>query len=329
MDRPAIVAEGLRKRFDQVEALRGLDLKVPTGAVLGLLGPRGAGKTTTVRILATLLKPDGGRAEVGGHDVVGNPEKVRVQVGLMAHDAAMDETLTGRENLQRAGSVHHLGEDEARRRADELLQRVGLSHAGDRPVETYSVGMRRRLDLGAILVGGPSILFLDEPTSGLDPRSRLDMWDAIGELAGEGRTLLLTTEHLDEADRLSNRVAVIDRGRVIAEGTADELKARAGGDVVDLRIADPGQLRIAADEVSGLGRGVRTDGRESRVSISVDRDGPAVMAEAIRRLEAAGVALADLVLRRPTLDDLLLALTGHGVEEDRSQGEEQADAGTA
>lgn len=313
---PAIWTEALTKSFGDVTALRGVDLAVEPGTVLGLLGPNGAGKTTTVRILATLLQPDGGRASVAGYDVVRDAAKLRAAIGLAGQYAAVDETLTGRENIELVGRLYHLSKAEARRRADDLLERFGLAEAGTRQVKTYSGGMRRRLDLAASLVGGARILFLDEPTTGLDPRGRLGLWEVIETLVGEGATLLLTTQYLDEADRLSNRIAVIDDGLVIAEGTSDELKTKVGGDLVELHLADPSQVGAALDALSGLALGSeQVQGEPGRLTLPAGQDGARVLTDAIRRLDAGGIPLSDVALRRPTLDDVFLALTGHGAQE--------------
>jgi ABC-2 type transport system ATP-binding protein len=315
MSDPTIVVEGLVKRFGKVEALRGVDLQVPPSTVLGLLGPNGAGKTTTVRILTTLLSPDAGRATVAGYDVVRDAERLRHVIGLAGQNAAVDENLTGLENLEMVGRLYHLPAAEARRRAEAVLERFELSDAANRTAKTYSGGMRRRLDLGASLVGRPQILFLDEPTTGLDPRSRLEMWDIIRELQNEGTTLLLTTQYLDEADRLANAIAVIDAGIVIAEGTSNELKARVGGEVLALRVANRDDLGRAAGAVLGLGPGGGSvDNDTGEIGVPVGSDGTAILTEAIRRLDAEGIALADIALRRPTLDDVFLALTGHVAE---------------
>jgi ABC-2 type transport system ATP-binding protein len=262
------------------------------------------------------LKPDAGKATVAGYDVVRDAVQLRSEIGLAGQYAAVDETLTGRENIELVGRLYHLPKEEARRRADEILERFGLTHAADRPVKTYSGGMRRRLDLGASLVGRARILFLDEPTSGLDPRSRLGLWDVIEELVKEGTTLLLTTQYLDEADRLSDRIAVIDDGLVIAEGTSDELKSRVGGDVVEIRITDRSRVGTATGALFGLGSGgAQVEKEAARITIPAGQDGATVVTETVRRLDAAGIQISDVALRRPTLDDVFLALTGHGAED--------------
>ncbi len=311
----AIVAEGLVKHYGTVRALDGLDLEVPEGTVLGLLGPNGAGKTTTVRILATLLRPDAGRAAVAGLDVVTQARELRRTIGLSGQYAAVDETLTGRENLVLFGRLYHLGRAVARARADELLARFDLVDAAGRQVKTYSGGMRRRLDLAASLVGRPRILFLDEPTTGLDPRSRIGMWDVIAGLVREGATLLLTTQYLEEADRLADAIAVVDHGRVIAQGTADQLKAQVGGERIEVVVHDRAQLPAAAGALR------RTTGEEASVEehtrhlTAPTSGGAGVLVDVVRELDAAGVAIDDIALRRPTLDDVFLALTGHAAEE--------------
>jgi len=312
--KPAILAEGLEKRFGETRALRGLDLAAEEGTVLGVLGPNGAGKTTAVRILTTLLRPDAGRAEVAGLDVVRQADQLRACIGLTGQYAAVDEYLTGRENLEMVGRLYHLPRSQARGRADELLARFDLVDAATRPVKTYSGGMRRRLDLAASLVMSPPVLFLDEPTTGLDPRSRLAMWDIIGDLVADGKTVLLTTQYLDEADQLANRIAVVDGGRVIATGTSDELKAQVGGERLEVTVARGGDLDAAVGALKPYGNGdVRVD-RDSRQLVVPVVNGARLLADAVRDLDAAGVRLDDLGLRRPTLDDVFLALTGHAAE---------------
>jgi ABC-2 type transport system ATP-binding protein len=325
MTDPAIVVESLTKRFGKVEALKGVDLQVPPSTVLGLLGPNGAGKTTTVRILTTLLGPDDGRATVAGLDVVRQAEELRHVIGLAGQNAAVDENLTGLENLEMVGRLYHVPAAEAKRRGQEILERFELSDAANRVAKTYSGGMRRRLDLGASLVGRPQVLFLDEPTTGLDPRGRLEMWDIIRGLVMEGTTLLLTTQYLDEADRLADKIAVIDVGRVIAEGTSDELKARVGGEMLALRVADRDRAAEAAGTVLGLGPGGgNVDNNTGEINVPVGTDGTGILTEAVRRLDAEGIQLADIGLRRPTLDDVFLALTGHAAEES-SDGEQETE----
>jgi ABC-2 type transport system ATP-binding protein len=318
----AIITEGLRRHFGPIKAVDGVDLAAPAGTVLGLLGPNGAGKTTIVRILTTLLDPDGGSARVAGFDVVRDAEALRSVIGLAGQYAAVDENLTGRENLDLVGRLYHLGKIEARRRADEMLERFELTEAANRTVKTYSGGMRRRLDLGASLIGRPQVLFLDEPTTGLDPRSRFGLWDVIRELVNDGTTLLLTTQYLEEADRLADHIAVIDGGRVIAEGTSDELKSRVGGDLLALRVADRSRVAEAAAAIADLGSGAPQVVAESgEVSLPV-REGASILAEVVRRLDAAGLEISDLALGRPSLDDVFLALTGHVAEAAGEDGEE-------
>ena len=326
MTDPAIVAEGLTKRFGKVEALRGVDLRVQPSTVFGLLGPNGAGKTTAVRILTTLLRPDAGRADVAGYDVVRQAEELRHVIGLAGQNAAIDENLTGLENLEMVGRLYHVPAAEAKRRGEEILERFELSDAAGRTAKTYSGGMRRRLDLGASLVGRPRVLFLDEPTTGLDPRSRLEMWDIIRELKTEGTTLLLTTQYLEEADRLADTIAVIDLGKVIAEGTSDELKSKVGGEVLSLRVAERDRAAEAAGLVLDLGPGGgNVDDDTGEISVPVGSDGTATLTEAVRRLDSAGIRIADVALHRPTLDDVFLALTGHAAEE--ADGEQAAEEG--
>ena len=309
----AIEAEGLMRRFGATRALDGLDLEVEQGHVLGLLGPNGAGKTTAVRILATLLRADAGRARVAGFDITRQPYQVRRCIGLTGQYAAVDENLSGLENLYMIGRLLDLRRPEAQQRAADLLARFDLADAGGRAAKTYSGGMRRRLDLAASLVGRPPVLFLDEPTTGLDPRSRNGLWAVIRELVAEGTTLLLTTQYLEEADQLASRIAVIDHGRVIADGTADQLKARVGGQILEVRPADPNDLdRTGAilAELTGAGCPINRDTRLAAVPIT----DPAWLTVAVRRLDEAGIALADLALRRPSLDEVFLSLTGQPAE---------------
>lgn len=320
----AIHAQGLHKSYGKVDALAGVDLAVERGTVLGLLGPNGAGKTTTVRVLTTLLQPDEGSAHVAGIDVLADPNTVRKKIGLAGQYAAVDENLTGTENLELVGRLYHLGRARARQRAHDLLVRFDLDEAAARPARTYSGGMRRRLDLAAALVASPPVLFLDEPTTGLDPRSRLSMWDLVEGLVAEGTTVLLTTQYLDEADRLADRIAVIDHGRVIAEGTADTLKDQVGGEWLVVVVEDPAQAPAAADVLRGLraaGGEPSIDGAEVSVAL---RGRAGVMAEAVRVLDGAGVEIDDLSVRRPTLDDVFLGLTGHVAETptDDDEGEQ-------
>ena len=313
-DSPAVLVEGLAKAYGPVKALDGIDFAVPAGTVLGLLGPNGAGKTTAVRILTTLLAPDAGRAVVAGHDVAAEPDAVRRVIGLAGQFAAVDEYLTGRENLELVGRLYHLDKEEAARRAAGILERFDLVGAAERRVRTYSGGMRRRLDLGASLIGEPQVLFLDEPTAGLDPRSRNDLWEVIEQLVADGTTLLLTTQYLEEADRLADRVAVIDNGRVIAEGTPDDLKSRVGGEVLDVTVTPPADAVAAAAVLATIACGeVHVEQVAGLVSVPVVGRGPLV-AEAVRLLDGAGIGIADLAFRRPTLDDVFLALTGHAAE---------------
>jgi daunorubicin resistance ABC transporter ATP-binding subunit len=309
-DQPAIVAEGLSKRFGQVRALDGIDLEQPAGTVLGMLGPNGAGKTTTVRILATLLAPDDGRARVAGLDVVEQPAAVRRLIGLSGQYAAVDPYLTGRENLQMIGRLYGLGRRAARRRAGELLERFGLAQAAGRVARTYSSGMRRRLDVAASLVARPPVLFLDEPTTGLDPHGRIALWQLLGELTGQGTSLLLTTQYMEEADRLADAIVVIDHGRVIASGTPSELKTQIGGDRLELQTLPSRDPRPLAQALAGLGTGPPiVDVRAGRVVLPV-KDGPELLAEVAQRLATSGLRVADLALRRPSLEDVFLTLTG-------------------
>ncbi|WP_242608979.1 ATP-binding cassette domain-containing protein [Actinomadura formosensis] len=305
----AVVAEGLRKRYGDTEALAGLDLRVPAGTVHGLLGPNGAGKTTAVRILTTLARPDGGTARVAGHDVVREARAVRGRIGLVGQHAAVDEILGGRQNLVMFGRLYHLGAARARRRADELLERFRLADAAGKAVGEYSGGMRRRLDLAASMILAPPVLFLDEPTTGLDPRARNEVWDAIRALVDGGTTVLLTTQYLEEADRLAAGISVIDRGRVIAEGTPDQLKKRLGGDRIEVALDDPGSLTAAAEIVGRVASGgVDVDAEALRIGAPVSGRA-AALTEAVRALDDAGVKVADIGLRRPTLDEVFLHLT--------------------
>jgi len=307
----AIHIQDLEKTYGDTVALAGIDLAIPEGIVYGLLGPNGAGKTTVVRILATLLKPDSGRAEVLGFDVLREPELVRRIIGLAGQFAAVDEILTGRENLEMVGRLYHLSAGEARRRTVDLLERFDLIAAADRAVKTYSGGMRRRLDLAASLLNRPAVLFLDEPTTGLDPRSRLGLWDIINDLVREGTTLLLTTQYLEEADRLCQRLAVIDEGAVIEEGTTDELKTRMGGSVLEMRVADGDRLADAAGIVERVARSTPQVDRElGRLTAPAERDGVSLVVRTAEAFDEAGVDVTDLGLRRPTLDDVFLNLTG-------------------
>ncbi|MEU5624899.1 ATP-binding cassette domain-containing protein [Streptomyces tendae] len=302
----AITVEGARKRYGSKKALDGLDLSVTRGTVHGVLGPNGAGKTTLVRILSTLLRPDAGRVEVAGHDVVAEAYAVRLRIGLLGQHAALDEELGGRQNLEMFGRLHHLGARRARARADELLARFDLSDTGRKPVTAYSGGMRRRLDLAASLITEPEVLFLDEPTTGLDPRGRAEVWDSVRSLVGAGTTVLLTTQYLEEADQLADRISVVDAGRVVADGTADELKAATGGDRVDVVLRDAGQLGAAVALLPLTG--VRVDADRRLLSAPVS-DRMAALSGVVRALEEAGIEAEDVALRRPTLDEVFLHLT--------------------
>ncbi|WP_100498972.1 ATP-binding cassette domain-containing protein [Geodermatophilus chilensis] len=316
----AMVVEGLVKRFGATTALDGVDLTVAEGSVLGLLGPNGAGKTTVVRILTTLLRADAGRVRVAGLDVVDDADAVRASIGLTGQYAAVDEYLTGLENLEMVGRLYRLSRREARVRAGELLERFDLTGAADRPAKTYSGGMRRRLDIAASLIARPRILFLDEPTTGLDPRSRLGMWEFIADLADGGTTILLTTQYLEEADRLADRMVVIDRGRVIARGTADDLKDQVGGQRLELTVRDAVDLGEVARRLRPLGVDEpRLDASTRRLSLPVS-GGTDALAEALRVLAGAGVEVLDVGLRRPDLDDVFLALTGHAAEDEDRTG---------
>jgi ABC-2 type transport system ATP-binding protein len=321
----AVRARGLVKHYGTVKALDGIDLTVPEASVLGLLGPNGAGKTTAVRILSTLLVPDSGTAEVAGVDVIKSPAEVRRRIGLSGQFAAVDEYLTGFENLDMIGRLYHLGRRASRARARELLAQFHIDEAGDRTAKTYSGGMRRRLDLAGALVADPPVLFLDEPTTGLDPRGRTEMWEVIQNLVAGGTSLLLTTQYLEEADLLANNIMVIDHGRVIAEGSADDLKSQVGGERLEITVADRSQLGKARELLEPLGVGQAILDEHRRSLVMPVSGGASVLTDALRRLDAAQVVLADVGLRRPTLDDVFLSLTGHAAEE----GEEPRVGATA
>ncbi|KQX58950.1 MULTISPECIES: ATP-binding cassette domain-containing protein [unclassified Streptomyces] len=315
----AIYAEGLVKTFGDVRALDGVDLDVPEGTVLGLLGPNGAGKTTAVRVLTTLLQPDSGRALVAGIDVLEHPDRVRRSIGLSGQFAAVDEYLTGRENLQMVARLYQMKAKAAKERAGELLDRFNLADAADRPAKTYSGGMRRRLDLAAALVVSPPVMFMDEPTTGLDPRNRQALWEVIKELVAGGTTLLLTTQYLEEADHLAHDICVVDHGKVIARGTSDQLKAQTGGERVEVVVQEPGMIPDARDVlarygIAGLGHGeVSVEEHTRRLTVPV-AGGAKLLAEVIRDLDGLGVEIDDIGLRRPTLDDVFISLTGHAAE---------------
>ena len=313
-----IEARGLVKKYGDVIALDGLDLSVPEGTVYGLLGPNGAGKTTTVRILTTLLLPDSGTATVDGLDVVKKPNAVRRIIGLTGQYAAVDEYLTGRENLRMFGDLYHLPSKYVKERSDELLVRFDLADAADRSLRTYSGGMRRRLDLAASLIAKPRVLFLDEPTTGLDPRSRIGLWEVITDLVADGTTVLLTTQYLEEADQLAEEIVVIDHGRVIAQGTSDTLKDQVGGDRLEVVVENPAQVDEAAQALRSVATGEVTVNRADHRVVAPVVGGSLTLVDAVRSLDAAHVAIADVVLRRPTLDDVFLSLTGHAAEEEQS-----------
>jgi ABC-2 type transport system ATP-binding protein len=317
-----IRTEGLVKRYGDVLALDGLDLAVPKGTVLGLLGPNGAGKTTAIRILTTLLQPDEGVVEVAGIDVIAEPDKVRERIGLSGQNAAVDEHLTGFENLDMVGRLYHLGRERSRARARELLDRFDLEDAGDRMAKTYSGGMRRRLDLAAALVAEPDVVFLDEPTTGLDPRSRAQMWETIKTLVRGGSTVLLTTQYMEEADRLADDIVVIDRGRAIAHGTSDQLKTQIGGERIELVLASSDDVAPAQTILAGLSVGDVVVDDQIRGLTAAVTGGADVLGQVLRRLHDANISVVDVGLRRPTLDDVFLTLTGHVAEEVAEEGPE-------
>ncbi|MQA60948.1 MAG: ATP-binding cassette domain-containing protein [Actinophytocola sp.] len=310
----AVRAENLVKTFGATHALNGVDLEIPTGQVLGLLGPNGAGKTTTVRILTTLLKPDSGRAFVAGHDALADPDAVRRSIGLSGQYAAVDENLTGFENLYMVARLYGMNRATSQARARELLSRFNLTEDGDRPSKGYSGGMRRRLDLAGALVARPTVVVLDEPTTGLDPRGRLDTWQVISELVADGTTVLLTTQYLEEADQLADTIVVIDKGKVIARGSADELKNEVGGERLELIVNDAADLEVTARVLAEIGSGSpSTDSHTRKADVLVDA-GPKALIEALRRLDGHNVTVTDVALHRPTLDDVFLSLTGHHAE---------------
>ncbi|MFI2630084.1 ATP-binding cassette domain-containing protein [Streptomyces collinus] len=320
----AIYAEGLVKTFGDVKALDGVDLDVPEGTVLGLLGPNGAGKTTTVRCLTTLLRPDSGRAVVAGIDVLKQPDAVRRSIGLSGQFAAVDEYLTGRENLQMVGQLYQMRAKAAKERAAELLEQFHLADAADRPTKTYSGGMRRRLDLAAALVVSPPVMFMDEPTTGLDPRNRQQLWEVIKQLVSGGTTLLLTTQYLEEADHLAHDIAVVDHGKVIAQGTSDQLKARTGGERVEVVVHEREHIQAATQVLAGFGKGETTVEEHMRKLTAPVTGGAKLLAEVIRELDTRGIEIDDIGLRRPTLDDVFLSLTGHVAEAKDQQNDKEA-----
>ncbi len=316
----AVLVDDVWKAFGKppkaVQALRGISLEVARGEVLGLLGPNGSGKTTAVRVLTTLIQPDRGRAEIEGIDVVRSPAEVRKVIGLAGQFAAVDENLTGRENVEMVGRLYHLGTKQARQRAGDVLERLRLSDAADRPVRTYSGGMRRRLDLGASLVAQPKVLLLDEPTTGLDPRSRAELWDFIRDLVSDGASVLLTTQYLEEADQLADGIVVLDHGSVIARGTSQQLKDSIGGDVLAVQVA-PEQVDQAICALAGLGHGeAYRDDEAGSLAVPAGQEGPALLTELVRRLDSAAIAILALELRRPSLDDVFLHLTGRPASDD-------------
>ncbi|KDQ69186.1 daunorubicin resistance protein DrrA family ABC transporter ATP-binding protein [Streptomyces halstedii] len=323
----AIYAEGLVKTFGDVRALDGVDLDVPEGTVLGLLGPNGAGKTTAVRVLTTLLRPDSGRAVVAGIDVLKNPNEVRRSIGLSGQFAAVDEYLTGRENLRMVGQLYQMSARDAKKRAGQLLERFHLADAADRTAKTYSGGMRRRLDLAAALVVSPPVMFMDEPTTGLDPRNRQQLWEVIQDLVAGGTTLLLTTQYLEEADHLAHDICVIDHGKVIARGTSDQLKARTGGERVEVVVHRGHQIESARSVLAAYGTGeIAVTAHTRKLTVPVT-GGARLLAEVIRDLDGRGVEIDDIGLRRPTLDDVFISLTGHAAEQAKNGEAGAAGAG--
>ncbi|GHG79494.1 ATP-binding cassette domain-containing protein [Streptomyces griseocarneus] len=322
----AIYAEGLVKTFGDVTALDGVDLDVPEGTVLGLLGPNGAGKTTAVRVLTTLIRPDRGKAVVAGIDVLKKPNEVRHAIGLSGQFAAVDEYLTGRENLSMVGRLYQMSSRDAKSRAGELLERFNLADAADRPAKTYSGGMRRRLDLAAALVVSPPVMFMDEPTTGLDPRNRQALWEVIQELVAGGTTLLLTTQYLEEADHLAHDICVIDHGKVIARGTSDQLKARTGGERVELVVHEREHIPLAVEVMRPFGKGGFTVEEHTRKVIVPVSGGARLLAEVIRELDTRGIEIDDIGLRRPTLDDVFISLTGHVAEAGEETREQEGAA---
>ncbi|MBV7670652.1 ATP-binding cassette domain-containing protein [Streptomyces halstedii] len=323
----AIYAEGLVKTFGDVRALDGVDLDVPEGTVLGLLGPNGAGKTTAVRVLTTLLRPDSGQAVVAGIDVLKNPNEVRRSIGLSGQFAAVDEYLTGRENLRMVGQLYQMSARDAKKRAGQLLERFHLADAADRTAKTYSGGMRRRLDLAAALVVSPPVMFMDEPTTGLDPRNRQQLWEVIQDLVAGGTTLLLTTQYLEEADHLAHDICVIDHGRVIARGTSDQLKARTGGERVEVVVHRGHQIESARSVLAAYGTGeIAVTAHTRKLTVPVT-GGARLLAEVIRDLDGRGVEIDDIGLRRPTLDDVFISLTGHAAEQAKNGESGPTEAG--